>query len=444
MITKILISVSIAAALAVSAAAQLPTEALAAIGGRTFTAQDLDPAVAEAWNGLPEKIRETRKALLEQQIDRKILEMEASKRETDIDSLVEQEVSERVPAPKEEDIQRVYDENRSRIGNIPIASIRPEIIEFLNREAERVRYREFMDGLRRNHKIVYGKDINSEGLRGSDIIATVDDVSILFIEYERRNGLALYELEANIVDAVLRSLTQVVDAAVISSEAESLGIATSEFIAKEITDKMKDFSDIERETLQADLRSRLYKKYRVIIFVKEPTPFLQAVSADDDPILGRADAKVTVVMFTDFQCPACAGVHPLLKRIVTGYGPSVRLVVRDFPLTSIHDNAFSAALAAAAAEKQGKFFDFIELLYNNQSSLDKESLSRYADQAGLDLRRFERDIADVKLADEVRKDIEDGKKYGVSGTPSIYVNGYKIRTLAEASFRKAIDRALGN
>lgn len=442
--TKILISIPLTLALAASAAAQLPTEALAAIGGRTFTAQDLDPAVAEAWNGLPEKIRETRKALLEQQIDRKILEMEAAKRETDIDSLIEQEVSGRVQAPKEEDIQRVYDENRARIGNIPVASIRPEIIEFLNREAERALYKEFMDGLRENHKIVYGKDINSEGLRGSDVIATVDEASVLYIEFQRRNGLALYELEANTVDAVLDSLTQVVDAAVISTEAESLGIATSEYIAKEITDKMKDFSDIERDKLQADLRSRLYQKYRVIIFVKEPAPFVQAVSADDDPSVGRSDAKVTVVMFTDFQCPACAGVHPLLKKLVLGYGPPVRLVVRDFPLTSIHENAFAAAVAAAAAEKQGKFFEYIELLYNNQSSLDKESLSRYADQAGLDLRRFERDIADAKLADEVRKDIEDGKKYGVSGTPSIYVNGYKIRTLAESSFKKAIDRALGN
>lgn len=423
--------------------AQAPSEALAAIGGRTITAQDLEPPVARAWLELPEKLKATRSELLEQQIDRKILEMEALKREITIEKLVDSEVSANLPAPTEEAIKRVYDENQSQIGGVPIERVRGQIIEFLNREAERKQYSEFIKELRANHRIAIGKDINSEGLKMSDVVATIDEKAILYLEYVQRNGLALYEMEADVVDAVIRSLTQVVDAAVYTSEAESLGIATSDLIAREITDKMKDFSDVERERLENDLRDRLYKKNRVIIFVKEVTPFIQAVSADDDPFIGRSNAKVTVVMFSDFECPTCAGVHPVLKKVIGEFGTDVRLVVRDYPLEKIHDNAFKAAVAAGAAEKQGKFFEYIELLYNNQEALDSESLAAYADQAGLNLSRFQRDINDPQLAAEVRKDIADGESYGVDGTPSIYVNGYKVRTLSASSFRKAIKRALG-
>ncbi|MCO6509608.1 MAG: thioredoxin domain-containing protein [Aridibacter famidurans] len=423
--------------------AQAPTEALAAIGGRTITAQDLEPAVAQAWLELPDKLKAARTELLEQQIERKILEMEAAKRGTTIDKLVDSEVSANLPAPTEEAIKRVYDENQSQIGGVPIERVRGQIIEFLNREAERKRYEEFIKGLRANHKITIGKDINSKDLKVSDIIAMIDEKAILYLEYQQRNGLALYELEADTVDAVLRSVTQVVDAAVYTSEAESLGIATSDLIAREITDKMKDFSDVEREQLENSLRERLYKKNRVIIFVEEVTPFIQAVSADDDPYIGRSNARVTVVMFSDFECPTCAGVHPVLKKVIGEFGADVRLVIRDYPLEQIHDNAFNAAVAAEAARKQGKYFEYIELLYDNQDALDSESLAAYADQVGLNLGRFQKDLADPELAAEVRRDIADGVRYGVDGTPSVYVNGYKIRTLSAASFRKAIKRALG-
>ena len=149
-------------------------------------------------------------------------------------------------------------------------------------------------------------------------------------------------------------------------------------------------------------------------------------------------------MFTDYQCPTCASVYPILKKLVDGYGKNVRLVIRDFPLEQIHENAFQAALAANAANAQGKFFEYKEKLYKNQKSLDTESLKKYAVEIGLKVKQFERDLENKRFVGEVRKDIADGKKYGVDGTPSIFVNGYKIRSLSVISFRKAIERALKN
>lgn len=421
---------------------QASSDVLAAIGGRTITLQDLEPPLAKAWRELPEKIKDTRKSLLEQQIDRRILEKEAESRSVSLDKLIETEVTAKVADPSESEIQKVYDENKAQIGNASLEQVRDEIVRYLKRDAEKKKYDEYISQLKSGHKIAIGKDINSPDIKRSDIVATIDGTNLLYLEYEKRNGLALYELEANVTDAVLASLTQIVDAAVYNSEAESLGIATSTLIAREVTDKMKEYSDIEREQLEKAFRDRLYKKYHVIIFVKEVTPFIQVISADDAPFIGRRNAKVTVVMFSDFQCPACAGVHPVLENVVKEFGSDVRLVVRDFPLEKLHKHAFQAALAANAARKQDKFFEYIDLLYNNQDALDKASLIGYAERLGLDPRRFERDMSDPENAERVRKDIDAGKGYGVHGTPSIFVNGYLVRTLSADSFRKAIRRAL--
>jgi protein-disulfide isomerase len=147
-------------------------------------------------------------------------------------------------------------------------------------------------------------------------------------------------------------------------------------------------------------------------------------------------------MFTDFQCPACAGTHPVLKRVLAEYADKVRFVVRDFPLVQIHENAFQSAVAAGAAHAQGKFYEYTEVLYKNQTQLDAASLKKYAADLGLNIKQFEADLLNPKIADEIRKDIEDGKSYGIGGTPTVFVNGVKVRQLSPESFRRAIDKAL--
>lgn len=170
---------------------------------------------------------------------------------------------------------------------------------------------------------------------------------------------------------------------------------------------------------------------------------MQVISADDDPFLGNANAPVTVVMFSDLQCPACAAMHPLVKGVAGEFAGSVRFVVRDFPLVLIHAMAFDAALAANAAARQGKYFEYVELVYLNQKMLHKSSFERFASELGLNEKRFEIDFNDEKAAAEIRRDIADGERHGVSATPTIFVNGVKIRHISESELRKAIETALG-
>ncbi|MDQ3063154.1 MAG: DsbA family protein, partial [Acidobacteriota bacterium] len=112
------------------------------------------------------------------------------------------------------------------------------------------------------------------------------------------------------------------------------------------------------------------------------------------------------------------------------------------PLTQIHKNAFQAALAANAADAQGKFFEYVEILYQNQAKLNDESLIQYASRLGLDLKRFEADLKSKKFAADVERDLADGKTYGITGTPTIYVNGVKIRAFSAEDVEKAVERAL--
>jgi protein-disulfide isomerase len=149
-----------------------------------------------------------------------------------------------------------------------------------------------------------------------------------------------------------------------------------------------------------------------------------------------------VVMFADFQCSACSATEPVLKKVLAEYPGKIRYVMRDFPLETIHANAFNAALAAYAAEQQGKFFEYGDILFTHQDALDADSLKKYAAQIGLNVQQFTVDSNSEKARAEVQHDIADGTAYGVTGTPTIFVNGVKVRRLSADDFRDAIDNAL--
>ncbi|MGI8668830.1 MAG: thioredoxin domain-containing protein [Aridibacter sp.] len=422
--------------------AQNTSNILGVANGRDFTSADLDPNVRPIWESFPGQFIQLRKTLLERQIIDTLLNLEANEQKISSEELVDKEVTKKVANPSAAEIKAVYDANKTQIGDKTLEEIRPQIINFLKQDAEQKTRFAFITQLKAKYKVKYENDVTSPNLKNDDALATIGEFKITNKDFERKNALQLYEYEANVAEQAINSLQQTMDSALILAESQALGIPPNQYIAKEITNKMKDFSPAEEEKLQTELRNKLYTKYKANIFIKEPQPFLQSISADDDPFYGKQNAPVTVIMFTDFQCPACAATHPILKQVIAEYGDKIKFIVRDFPLTQIHENAFNAALAANAANKQGKYFEYTELLYDNNKSLDVESLKKYATEAGLDVKKFEKDFADKTLAEEIRKDMKDGESYGVNSTPSIFVNGYKVRTLSASAFRKAIERAL--
>ena len=422
--------------------AQKADTILATANNQTFTAKDIAPEAREAFENLPKTLGEIRQALLEQQIADALFEAEATARKLSVEKLVETEVTKKVPAPTDKEIQAIYDANRATIGDKTLAEIRPQIIAFLLREPQRKSLAEYISSLKVKYKTAISKDVNAPNLKPFEVLATVGGKQITVENFEAKNKQPLYELEADVYDRMRDALEQIVYMTLVVAEAKSQNVATSDFIAREITDKLREFSDEERAQVESVLRDRLFKKYNAKFLLKEPAPVVQNISTDNQPSNGKPSAPVTVVMFTDFQCPACAGVHPVLQKVLAEYGDKIRFVVRDFPLTNIHENAFRAALAANAAHAQGKFFEYTEVLYKNQNALDAASLKKYAREAGLNQKQFDLDLGNEKFAAEVRQDIADGKIYGITGTPTIFVNGVKIRALSAEHFRNAIERAL--
>jgi protein-disulfide isomerase len=150
------------------------------------------------------------------------------------------------------------------------------------------------------------------------------------------------------------------------------------------------------------------------------------VSEDDDAVEGQADAPITIIEFSDYECPFCGKFYTetLLKLreqyIETG---KAKLIFRDFPLNNIHPNAQKAAEAAECAGQQNKYFEMHDKLFENQQVLDINSLKQYAKDLNLNQQAFDSCLDDGTMADEVAKDLADGTSYGVTGTPGFFING---------------------
>ena len=146
---------------------------------------------------------------------------------------------------------------------------------------------------------------------------------------------------------------------------------------------------------------------------------------DDDPAKGNDNAPVTIVEFSDFQCPFCAKFYTqTLPQIEEEYIKTgkARLVYRDFPLDS-HKNSQKAAEASECADDQGKFWEMHNIMFDNQDSIGVSSLKKYAENIGLDTAKFNECLDSGKYQAEVQKDLADGQKYGVTGTPAFFING---------------------
>lgn len=154
----------------------------------------------------------------------------------------------------------------------------------------------------------------------------------------------------------------------------------------------------------------------------------QSFDLQGSPILGKADAKIQVAVFEDFQCPFCAKVGPNVKEFQKRFPNDVAVVFKHMPL-DIHDKAQIASEASMAALQQGqdKFWAYHDILFNNQSALDMDNLKKYAEQAGLDMAKFNKDLEAGVGKNVISRDTQEGGKAGVSGTPSVYVNGMKYQ-----------------
>ncbi len=183
---------------------------------------------------------------------------------------------------------------------------------------------------------------------------------------------------------------------------------------------------------------QLAERQEMLLIALQP---VVKIDSSNSPILGNADAPVEIVVYDDFECPYCARSVPLLKQVLDAYPDKVKLVFKNFPLP-MHKSARTAALAGLAAEQQGKFWPLHDLLFDNYNKLSPQKIRELAQQAGLDMSRFDKALADPKLLQQVNSDIQEGQQIGVRGTPTIFINGRRLQQRSMDGFKKMIDAEL--
>jgi protein-disulfide isomerase len=167
-----------------------------------------------------------------------------------------------------------------------------------------------------------------------------------------------------------------------------------------------------------------------------------ALNVGSSPIKGPKEAPVTIVEFSDYQCPFCAQADALIEEVLADYPNDVRFVYKQFPLTTIHPNAMPASKAALAAGKQGKYWEMHKVLFQNSRALGPEQLKQYAQQVGLDVAKWEADMNSPEIAEQVNAEMREAQAAEVRGTPSIFVNGKRLMNRSKDGFKVMIDEAL--
>jgi protein-disulfide isomerase len=169
--------------------------------------------------------------------------------------------------------------------------------------------------------------------------------------------------------------------------------------------------------------------------------FVVHIDTTGSPFLGTAAAPVEVVVFSDFQCPHCSRLGPLFEQILEANPETVKIVHKDFPLRG-HKKARPAAVAAQAAHEQGKFWEFHDELYKNMRDLTPKKFTEIATKLDLDLEKFKKDQTSPAISQRIAKDQRDASQAGVHGTPSLFVNGRRVKNRNFITIQKMITEEL--
>lgn len=305
----------------------------------------------------------------------------------------------------------------------------------------------------------------------TEVLAKIGSVSITLKDVDTKASGELRKIKKEEFEARRRALDTLIDEKLVELEAQAQGISVQELVQKEVASKTADPTEDEmrmvfemnrgrigetpyeevapriREFLmgrkQEEARINFLTSLRAKYSVEDNfQPPRQQVSVDDDAMKGNKDAAVTIVTFSDYQCPFCTRAEAVVDEVMKKYDGKVKLIFRDFPL-EFHNNAKGAAQASECAEEQGKFWEMHKAMFADQNKLDKDSLVATAGTIGLNTESFKSCLESGKYAAEVDKDMAEGKEYGVTGTPAFFINGIMIEGAQPLEeFSRVIDAEL--
>jgi len=316
----------------------------------------------------------------------------------------------------------------------------------------------------------------AQGASGGTPVATVGDDVITLEELEEPLAAQLAELEQKRHQLLSERLEHLIGERLLAQEAKRRGISLEELLKSEVYARAREVTEAEVATFmrqkrarlprgadEADLRLKVWDYLRsrrvserrqeyvatlraqakVTVSLREPEPLRARASPDKGFVRGPADARVVIVEFSDFQCPFCKRVLVTVKQLIELYPGQVKWVFRDFPIERLHPTAPKVHEAARCAGAQGKFWEYHDVLFERAPRYAPEALEQYARELALDGPAFVRCLDGGAHRDAVARDIEEGKRLGVTATPTFFINGRKLvgaKPLAE--FRQLIESEL--
>ncbi|HEY2016973.1 MAG TPA: thioredoxin domain-containing protein [Bryobacteraceae bacterium] len=308
----------------------------------------------------------------------------------------------------------------------------------------------------------------------ADQVAKVNGAPILAADVDAKLGNNLAQLQQQIFNIRQKQLDSMIDQKLLEDESAKRGVTISELVQTEITShvtaatteeaqaffkensaKLKgDFKSLEEQiqnfltAQRLQVRQQEYLKSlraaaKIDIFLKHPPIFRSEVAVEGSPVRGEVSAPVTIVEFSDFHCPFCRKVQPVMDELRARYGAKIKIVYRDFPLDNLHPKARVAAEASHCAIEQGKFWEFHDRLFKNDPESTQAGLNRIAKEVGMDVAAFEACSTSGKYKSLVQTSAQEGTGLGITGTPTFFING-RILVGAQSldAFVRIIDEEL--
>jgi len=309
-----------------------------------------------------------------------------------------------------------------------------------------------------------------------NVLATIGDEQITLANVRERVGENLDQMEArfrqNRYTLINRTLQEILRDRVLVEEAKKQGKTVDQLVEAEtggpvepteaeisawyianltrlngrpldqVRPQIADLLKKERRKQATEkLEARLNEERKVTVLLE---PYRFPLNNEGAPSLGPDNAPVTLVEFSDFDCPFCGRFHPTLKQLSDKFGAQLRIVYRQYPIPSLHPNAFKAAEASLCANDQGKFWEMHDTMFQEQGRLSVSELKEKAGRLGMDRKKFDNCLDTGRYTERVQNDIKEGGRAGVTGTPALFVNGVPVEggAVAMEVVAKAIDGEL--
>jgi len=450
-------------------------EVVATVNGVKINKQDIDSPVKAQIDELKKSVIEARQRELDLQINSKLLEAEAKKRGMTTAKLLEEEVAAKVREPTEADAQTFYDANRAKITG-DFKDVKADIISFLRDGRQREQAKILADRLRAAAVVKIEAPAATPPHNAAErarVLAVVNGVQLTSAQVEDSLKPLIYNVQERAFQLRMNEIDLRINDTLLEQEAQKRKLTTKALLDAELNAKVKPVTEVEAQAFYTQNKERINGDYAALkdqiiqylqdtqmgnlqtsfagqlrqgaalqVFLRAPEPPIFEIAINDQPVKGNPAAPVTIIEFTDFQCPSCAAAQPALEKLLAEYGDRLRLVVRDYPLQR-HKDAFRAAEAAEAARAQGKYWEYSNLLFTNQTALGVDKLKEYATRVGLDRQKFDAMLDSGQMAGKVQRDMNDGNLLALSGTPTFFINGQIAREITYEGLKASIEKALG-